>query len=419
MKSEDGIKMETQKIKEIKESIIKIGRAMLDLGFQNTHSGNISVRAGDEIYITKTGSMKGHLQERDIVLPGLFEPKYGLFQSSSETGTHRKILEYSGSALHAHSLPATLLSYITNSVKPLDYLGKNYIGEFPVVEFERPVGSKEMEDEIPKILRERPVMIVKTHGPFVRGENVYDAFFKLNIVDYTSEILLHLNLLKVKTKELFNLIFPKAEKYTPPRGIKDTEDKELLNQFKRTAYDLFHLKLSPFHTGSLSVEDGDEILYSPNLSSPDYIDFDIFRIKLKEEHEDFFINLHKAVYRYTTSKSAIFSHSPFGMIQGLKALSEGKDRIIPIDAEGSYLYPAIPVIPPSEDIKKIVETASKYKIVVIAGFGALSVGHTPGHSIHHNSSLKNIAYLKTKLQIMEKLKILNEKDFENQKGEKW
>ncbi len=420
MKSEDGIKMDIRKIKNIKSDMIKIGRAMLDLGLQNTHSGNISVREGNDLFITKTGSMKGHLEERDIVLPGLFEPEYGLFQASSETGTHREILKYAGSAIHAHSLPATLLSYLMDEVKPLDFLGSKYLGNFPVVEFKHAVGSKEMEDNIPIILKEKTAMIVKTHGPFVRGKNVYDAFFKLNILDYTSEILLHLNLLETDSNKISELQYPGAKNYFPPTGEKETKDKELLRQFKKTAYDLFYLKISPFHTGSLSVEDGDEMLYSPRLSSPDYIGFDIKRINIKKSSKDFFINLHSAVYNYTTSKSAIFSHSPFGMIQGIKALVEGKDRIIPIDAEGSYLYPAIPVLFPNENIKKIVETAAKYKIVIIAGLGALSVGHTPGHSIHHNSSLRNIAYLKTKLQIMEKLgNIKSEKFYENKKVENW
>jgi len=62
MKSEDGIKMDIRKIKNIKSDMIKIGRAMLDLGLQNTHSGNISVREGNDLFITKTGSMKGHLE---------------------------------------------------------------------------------------------------------------------------------------------------------------------------------------------------------------------------------------------------------------------------------------------------------------------------------------------------------------------
>ena len=48
------------------------------------------------------------------------------------------------------------------------------------------------------------------------------------------------------------------------------------------------------------------------------------------------------------------------------------------------------------------------------------MGHTPGHSIHHNSSLKNIAYLKTKLQIMGKLgRIKSANDFESERGKNW
>ncbi|MBE0461503.1 MAG: class II aldolase/adducin family protein [Candidatus Aminicenantes bacterium] len=403
-----------------KEQIIKIGKAMLALGLQNTHSGNISIRMGEDMYITKTGSMKGHLQERDIVISGLKAPKFGLFQASSEIGTHQKILRYAQAAMHAHSLPATLLSYIVPEVKPIDFLGKKYLHSIPVVEFEYPVGSKEMEEEIPIVLETSSTMIVKAHGPFVRGASLHEAFLFLCILDYSSEILLNLKTLGVDLEKLPEFNYPEAKKYKAPENIKETQDKELISQFKRTSTDVFSLKLSPFHTGSLSVRDGNEMIYSPALSSPEDLENDILRVKIGQEDDDFFRTLHQAVYRYSSAKSAIFTHSPFAMIQSIKTTAEGLDRIVPIDAEGGYLYPAIPVLPPDTDFQSIIEKATRYKMVALAGLGVLAIGHTPGYTIHHCSSVKNICFLKTQLEIMNRVGLVDDiSKYLDERGKTW
>jgi L-fuculose-phosphate aldolase len=405
---------------KIKDRMIRIGRAMLTLGIQNTHSGNISVRVGDEMYITKTGAMKGHLEERDIVLPGLFEPKSGLFQASSETGTHRKILEYAGSAIHTHSLSATLLSYILDTLQPVDALGKNFIKSIPVIEFEYPVGSKEMENRIPEILKDHPGMIIKTHGPMTRGSTVEESFFILNIIDYSSEILLNLKMLGVALKSIPKLSYPRLGSFEGLKGVQTTRDRELIHQFKRVSSDIFTMKLSPFQTGSISVRDGNEMLYCSSASLPQGMESDIHRVELQNTMEDYFICLHQAVYRYSHSQAAIFSHSPLALVQSFKLVSLGKDRIIPIDAEGGYLYPAIPIVMPDEDLKSIIRRAESYKMVVIAGVGALAVGQTPTHCIHHNSSLKNISYLKIQLEMMERVNLLkNAEEFLDERGKDW
>ena len=400
--------------------MIKIGRALLQLGLQNTHSGNISCRAGDEMWITKTGSLKGHLQERDIVNPGMDEFKTGIFQASSETGIHRKILRSSKATIHAHSLPATLLSYIYDSIHPVDFLGRRFIGSIPVAEFEYPVGSAEMEEEIPRLLSEVPVTIVKTHGPFVRGFSLSETFFLLNLADYSSEILLNMKLLGLEINHLPELNYPDVKDYSPAQNRSATDDETLISQFRRTMSDNFKLKLSPFHTGSLSVEDGSEMLYSPHASIPEYMNREIIRLKHGHSFKDYFKRLHAAVYRYSSAKSAIFTHSPFAVIQSFRALIRSEDRVIPIDAEGGYLYPAIPVVLPDEKVEVIVKKASRYKMVILSGMGALAIGHTPGHCIHHNSSLKNICYLKTRLQLMEKVNMVSDiSKFLNKRGKDW
>lgn len=395
---------------------------MLALGLQNTHSGNISVRWGKDFFITKTGSMKGHLEDRDIILVGLEEPRSGLFQASSETGTHQKILSFSGAAMHAHSLASVLLSYRHSSLQPVDALGKLYLQEIPIIEFEYPVGSPEMERDIPLCLQKYPAMIVKTHGPFTHGRTIEEAFFRLTVLDYSARILLWLELMGSDLEKLTELNYPPLPEFESASGESATRDEELINQFQRTALDVFHLELSPFQTGSLSVRNGQEMLYSPRLSTPPgFLAYqEIKRIPLEQETDDYFIQLHQAVYRYSSAKAAIFTHSPWGMIQALHQWSQGRDRLIPVDAEGGYFYPAIGLAPPREELTRIIDLATRYKMVVLPGLGVLAIGHTPGYVIHHVSSLKNICFLLSHLQVMHRLGLVEDiGESLDKKGRDW
>jgi len=414
-----------QEVTLIRNKIKAIGRAMLALNLQNTHSGNISVRLGEDILITKTGSMKGHLEDRDIVLVGLTQPKTGLFQASSETGTHQRILAFAGAAIHAHSLAATIISYRHQVLTPIDALGARYLGKVPIIEFEYPVGSPEMEEEIPRCLASHPAMIIKTHGPFTQGKNLEEAFFRLAVLDYSAQVLLWSELLGHNPQETLSKFlnkYPPLPDYQAPTGYKDSQDEELLRQFKRTAADVFHLQLSPFHTGSLSVRDGEEMLYCPRLAAPSELadELEIWRVSLSEKNSDYFLSLHQSVYRLTSAKAAIFTHSPWGTIQSLFQLSQRQDRIIPADAEGSYFYPAIAVVPPGTTTEEIISKASRYKMVAIAGLGVLALGHTPGHVSHHPSSLKNICFILSHLAMMQHRGLIEKLDsFLDPRGKSW
>lgn len=47
------------------------GRELFLQGVNSSHSGNMSVRVGDRIFITRRGSMLSNLTERDIIETGL------------------------------------------------------------------------------------------------------------------------------------------------------------------------------------------------------------------------------------------------------------------------------------------------------------------------------------------------------------
>ncbi len=382
--------------------IIRIGRAMLQLGLQNTHSGNISMRLGDRMLITKSGSMKGHLEERDICSPGLSEPGYGLFQSSSETGGHRRVLQYAGSLIHAHGPAAVSLSFLLDEIRPLDCLAAGELGRVPVIDPLDPVGSAELEQAVAETLRENPALLVRGHGPFVQGRSPEHAFYRLCLLENSCRMLLDLLLTGQELEPLYRQARPDWAE-TPDFSL-DRENEDIdpvLNfQFRRTAFDLFSLRLSPFASGSLSVRDGADMIYTAGLASPDGREIKPRRIPLSDKPKSPCSGLHLAAYRHSAAKAVLISHQAEALAQAAGALAAGRDRLIPEDAEGAYFYPQIPVLPGDAAPEQAVLQADRHKLVIINGGGVLALGHTPGHVIHHNSSASSICRWLNRLALM-------------------
>jgi hypothetical protein len=71
--------------------------------------------------------------------------------------------------------------------------------------------------------------------------------------------------------------------------------------------------------------------------------------------------------------------------------SEPADRVIPIDAEGGFLYLVIPVLPPKVDDAAFLAKLHQYKVVIVRGGGVWAVGaQSLSEVLHHPSSVREI-----------------------------
>ena len=429
-----------------------IGAAALALNMENSHSGNISMLATvpgcaePALYITKTGSKLGHLQDRDVCAPGLDKITCGVFQASSETNIHRGILKnanaglptgQAGAAMHAHVLTAILISYNIESIKPIDRLGAYHLAEVPSVRFEFPVGSQEMVDKIPPLLKDHKIMIVKTHGAFGRGASLKEVFYNMALLEYSAKVIFYATTLGVDIKRIQSQL-PAGLKamypFAPPDYSEtldsrcDADDQGIRRQFEETCQDIFYLELSPFHTGSASVRDGQTMLYAPKASTPKGLPGPILRIAIAPEakidpglildaHE---VETHRHLYAHSRVNAVLHTLSPQATAQAFYAIDRGADRIIPADAEGGYLYPAIPVLDSHPALDALTAKVVKYKMAAVKGEGIWSGGNTLGYTLHHPSSAKNISYLRNYLNIMHRLGMGPDvKSQENEKGREW
>ncbi len=156
----------------------KIGRDLFLTGLNSSHSGNMSVRSGDRIFITRRGAMLGQLGAEDIIETGLWKNDSKVVLASTEIGIHRAIYQ-STSALavvHAHPPHAVALSLLTDDIIPIDSEGAYLLHRVPVLSAVHTIGSKELEKSLPEALKEYKVAVVRGHGSFAIGQLLEEAY---------------------------------------------------------------------------------------------------------------------------------------------------------------------------------------------------------------------------------------------------
>ncbi|UCD74358.1 MAG: class II aldolase/adducin family protein [Phycisphaerales bacterium] len=398
-----------------------VGRALLLCDIEDSHSGNIAMRRLDpdtgqpQLVITSTGSQKGDLQPNDICFLSLQETDHGYYKASSETDIHARILALEGveASVHAHTKYLTFVT-LDDADKPsqpepflpVDPLGYYHLGEMVPVDWVAvPSGSKEMTETIPRRLADHRITAIQGHGAFAKARTIEEGLFRLCIVNSSGYIAYLAEKVGVDLAKLRAGIHadPAAHfSYAPDDytvgddGVCDfPEEEELVREFRRTGARIFESRISPFHTGSLSVRGVGSMLYAPKASMPREISGPLRRLPLKAEPGDSpELAIHKAIYEESNFQTVAHCYIPEA-----EALAhfvypgerEPNDRIVPVDAEGSFLYLVIPVLGPEADVETLIRLLHDYKVVIVRGGGVWGVGaQSLSEVLHHPSSVREI-----------------------------
>ena len=98
---------------DIIQQIIFTGRVLHELKLVSSHGGNLSIKDGEYLYITKTGRMAGFLTEEDIIKLPIHQETKQDKEASIELIVHRQIYKDNPSinaVVHAHPITATALA---------------------------------------------------------------------------------------------------------------------------------------------------------------------------------------------------------------------------------------------------------------------------------------------------------------------
>ncbi|OFW56828.1 MAG: fuculose phosphate aldolase [Candidatus Solincola sediminis] len=173
------------------EQFARFGRELFLQGVNSSHSGNMSIRAGDRIFITRRGSMLANLREGDIIETGLRDDDSHITLVSTEIKIHRAVYQHTSALamVHAHPPFAIALSIDEDEIGPIDTEGIYYFKSIPVIAAALTVGSDEVEQLLPPLLENYKAAMVRGHGSFAVGQMLEEAFQWTSSLEASCKVL--------------------------------------------------------------------------------------------------------------------------------------------------------------------------------------------------------------------------------------
>ncbi len=168
----------------------RIGKKLVKSGLVESHFGNISVRIGNRMLITRSGCSLDEITENSVVEVSVEGTCPLDMIASSESIVHRAIYRNTPALaiVHAHCPFSVTLSLLHEgkSIIPADSEGQYFLGEVPVVK--GGIGSDELACNLAAALASHKSAVVFGHGTFAIGKILEEAYVTTTQVEHSCKI---------------------------------------------------------------------------------------------------------------------------------------------------------------------------------------------------------------------------------------
>jgi L-fuculose-phosphate aldolase len=181
-------------------ALVAGARRVAEAGLVVGSAGNLSLRSGERVLITRGGSELDALAHEDCVEVGLNESaipedhRSGR-QPSSELALHLAIYGATDAAaiVHTHSHFATVLSTVVEELPAIHYTINHFGGPVRVARYET-FGTQELAASVIEALRDRSGALMANHGAVLTGRDVQDAAAKAILLEWLASVYYHARL---------------------------------------------------------------------------------------------------------------------------------------------------------------------------------------------------------------------------------
>jgi L-fuculose-phosphate aldolase len=201
---------------QLREEIVRVGRLVFDKGWIAANDGNISVRLDDDrILATPTGVCKGLIDPSDLIICDMAGRKLeGEREITYEMAMHLTIYGLRPdmrSVLHAHPPVATGFASAGRALN-IGLLPEVIIklGSVPLADYGLP-GTPALTEGMLPYIPKYEALLMANHGAVSYGEDVMQAYFRMEIVEHFARITLVAELLggakalpRVEIQKLFD-----------------------------------------------------------------------------------------------------------------------------------------------------------------------------------------------------------------------
>lgn len=168
-----------------------VGQNLFARGLISSHSGNLSIKLGDRLFITHRGSMLGCLKEQDLVETGISRNDRATPHASTELNVHRSVYKQTSwlAVVHAHPPYSVALSFTEKEITPCDLEGQLILGKVPVLGWGKEIKAGCLGEEIAEALKDYKVIVVRGHGTFAVGQLLEEAYHYTSALEESCRLL--------------------------------------------------------------------------------------------------------------------------------------------------------------------------------------------------------------------------------------
>ncbi|NIN33988.1 MAG: aldolase [Gammaproteobacteria bacterium] len=174
----------------ISEQFQTVGRDLFARGLVSSNSGNLSIRLGEQVIITRRGGMLNCLSENDLIETGVCKNSRSTPLASTDLNIHRAIYRETQALaiVHAHPPHAVALSLTDKEITPS---GEDFplIGPVPVVGWSDELEKECLADIVARALKEHHIIMVHNHGSFAIGQLLEEAYNLTTALEHSSQVL--------------------------------------------------------------------------------------------------------------------------------------------------------------------------------------------------------------------------------------
>ena len=208
----------------LRKELIQVGKLLYQKNFVVAAEGNISIKLEkDKILVTPSGLNKGFLSEKELVVVDSNGQKLsGFLNPSSELKMHLAVYRKRPdlkAVVHAHPPYATALTVAGESLERF-FLPEAVLSldKVPLSSYATPT-TAEVPKAIENLITQSDTILLKNHGVLAGGKELWEAFFKMEMVEKLAQIyLIAKNLGKID--------------YLTPQQVKELEEIRAASQVK-------------------------------------------------------------------------------------------------------------------------------------------------------------------------------------------
>jgi L-fuculose-phosphate aldolase len=183
----------------LKQQLVDIGKKLYKKGLSPGFSGNLSVRYGKYFLVTPSGYPLGEFKKEDVVLIDKdFKIIDGTKKPSSEAKMHLEIYAIRPdfeAIIHCHAPKASAFAVAGVPLsQPVLAESIFHLGNIPIAKYHLP-STINVAKETAKHFDNNDVVLMQNHGVVLGAKSLYEAYYKMETVEYTAEVILNAKIL--------------------------------------------------------------------------------------------------------------------------------------------------------------------------------------------------------------------------------